>query len=483
MTGEDLEAEDLIELKTSRIQRPRPPTLTSIPSLLSSLQNEWDAIALETFELQKQLAQTRQELTLALYQNDAANRVIARLMSERDEARDTLSKISVSGGGGGAAAAANGDAMQVDGQGLPAEIAAKVDAVQNKYVQVSFISCVLLNWSTYLTHHRLMSTRRKRPIPEDWATADAIGAFDSVQKTEALYPGSQTLALNSDGDLAIIGSEGAAGVYSLSQKEVVHAIKVSETVTSAVWWDGKAIISTSTGDVKVYDGDQEVADLGSHAGAVKTLCLHPSGDILASIGTDKSYKLYDLTSSTAISQVHTEPGKFKPAIEMETLHTAQKANVCTALTCGSFHPDGHLIAAGTEQGQIKLWETKSGTDVATFDVDGPIQAICFSENGTWLAAVVRGQSVVSIWDLRKSNIIKTLEVGSAVESLAWDYTGQFLAIAGSGSVSVQQYAKSSKSWTEVVKKAALGKVVQWGPQAQSLVLLTTEGGLDVFGSA
>lgn len=127
MNGEELEVTDLIDLKSSRIVTPRPPTLTSIPSLLSTFQNEWDAVALESFTIRQQLQQTRQELATALYQHDAAVRVIARLTKERDEARDALSKVTINAGGAG-----NGDAMQVDNQGLPEALAAKVDAAQEK---------------------------------------------------------------------------------------------------------------------------------------------------------------------------------------------------------------------------------------------------------------------------------------------------------------------------------------------------------------
>lgn len=120
--------------------------------------------------------------------------------------------------------------------------------------------------------------------------------------------------------------------------------------------------------------------------------------------------------------------------------------------------------------------------MASFDAGGPLQSISFSENGTWFASVVRGQTSVAIWDLRKMATIKVLEIGSLVESVHWDYTGQFAAIAGPGCISVQQYSKSSKSWSEPFRKAVPAKDVQWGPNASSLVVLTPEGGINVLGS-
>lgn len=126
ITGEELDLEDLLPIKSARIVKPRPPTLTSIPALLSTFQNEWDALALETFKLKQQLSQTRDELANALYQHDAAVRVIARLTKERDEARDSLSRITVSAGGGGA----NGDEMALDNEALPEELSAHVDETQ-----------------------------------------------------------------------------------------------------------------------------------------------------------------------------------------------------------------------------------------------------------------------------------------------------------------------------------------------------------------
>ena len=142
ITNEPATSDDYVELKGAinilinqsdyflvpEIARPRPANLTSLPSLLSVFQTEWDALALETFTLRKQLVETKQELSTALYQYDAACRVILRLQKERDEARDALSKLSIDG-------VKVGESMEVDVEstaGVPAQLAEKINAFKEE---------------------------------------------------------------------------------------------------------------------------------------------------------------------------------------------------------------------------------------------------------------------------------------------------------------------------------------------------------------
>ncbi|KAF2004223.1 WD40 repeat-like protein [Amniculicola lignicola CBS 123094] len=437
VNGEELHVEDLIELQSPRVVAPRPPHLTSIPSLLRAFQTEWDAVALESFTLKQQLAQTRQELSTALYQNDAATRVIARLALERDHARNALAQITVSAGAG---AVGNGEAMEVDGQSLPAELLAKIEE----------------------THQHLYSTRKKRPIPDGWATAEDIAAFDVTSTTDALYPGSSAIAINESGEQALFGGvDGVAGVYDISEQKVVQVLKCGTPVTASFWWGSRAVVATAAGVVKIFEDGNEIAELGSHSGPVTSIALHPSGAMLASAGTDKRWFFYDLATFKPVLQIYTEAD----------------------ITCCSFHVDGMMFFTGSSDGHIRVYDVKSGDSMVTLDAQAPVKTIAFSETGVWFAVATRDTSSVSIWDLRKQAVIKVLEVGGPVDSVRFDYTGQFLAAAGPGGVAVQHYTKSSKSWSEPVRKAVAAKAVAWGATASSLVALTPEGALSFLGAA
>ena len=151
------------------------------------------------------------------------------------------------------------------------------------------------------------------------------------------------------------------------------------------------------------------------------------------------------------------------------------ANSVLALNCAQFHPDGHLLAAGGADGQIKIFDVKSGTEAATFELAGPVTSISFSENGIWVAGVIENSSVISVWDLRKAAEIATVDTGSVINSISWDYTGQFLAVAGEQGISVQHYAKASKEWSEILKRGTPATRIAWGKDAQSLVAVNEEG--------
>jgi pre-mRNA-processing factor 19 len=307
-----------------------------------------------------------------------------------------------------------------------------------------------------------------------------IEKFGVASASEPLYPGATSLALDEAGQLVIIGgTDGVAGVYSIPENKVQESFKAGSPITDAVWYGSRPVVSTASGAVKVF-GDAEII-FTSHAGSANGLALHPSGEILASVGVDKSFVFYDLEAGKPVTQVYTDSGRKHSFMNKVA---ALILIVVPELTKAAFHPDGHIFAAGGADGQVKLFHVKTGENAVNFELGGPVQDIAFSENGIWFAAVAKGSNSITIFDLRKEGKAaeaKVLEIGGQVDSIRWDYTGQYLAASGPRGLTISQYTKSSKSWSDVISTAVPATAVAWGPEAKTLVTANGDGVITILG--
>ena len=159
-----------------------------------------------------------------------------------------------------------------------------------------------------LTHHRLSKGRKKRPVPEGWATTDDVAALQTVASTTLPVPQPTCVALEG-GYAAIAGPEGSGAIYSISAHELERHISVNAPVTDAIWAGSKLMFATAQGSVKVFEGGNEVATISDNAGAVTGLSVHPLGDLAAFVGLDKSIAFYDLNTLKRVSRTYSETGK------------------------------------------------------------------------------------------------------------------------------------------------------------------------------
>ncbi|KAE8210157.1 hypothetical protein CF319_g9435, partial [Tilletia indica] len=264
---------------------PRPPTLSSVPALLVSLQNEYDAVILEASTLKKQYDSIREELTHLLYQNDAANRVIARLMNERDQAREALANIQASLGTGAVASIGpSGDAEISD--------AAGASSSQGVSEQVASVLSQTLE--------RLSSQRRaksKRKAPDGYTTAaDLQQSFEQSVSIPSMHstkpPGIAALDLSpATSELALTGgNDKVVQVYNRHSGKLsgdLHSLSFSENGYYL------AVAAASSADVEVWDlrkvtkAASIVHPAGSSgAGAIQAVAFDPSAQFLAVVGPD-----------------------------------------------------------------------------------------------------------------------------------------------------------------------------------------------------
>ncbi len=128
VTNEPLSLDDLIDVQvSSTVPAVKPDAAGSIPHLLAALQSEYDASALEMYSLRKTLHETRQELSESLYQLDAATRVVARVVRERDEYRRLAEEGGERGGRVGDASGGRTKAKDEEPAKKKAKTKAKTD--------------------------------------------------------------------------------------------------------------------------------------------------------------------------------------------------------------------------------------------------------------------------------------------------------------------------------------------------------------------
>jgi pre-mRNA-processing factor 19 len=148
-----------------------------------------------------------------------------------------------------------------------------------------------------------------------------VSSFKVISTSEPLYPGTKSLALDTSGDLALTGgADGIAGIYSVSQQQLLRPLKATDgAINDVAWAATSAVTASSSGVVRVWNeqGNDSIAMI-AHAGDVVALAVHPSKSILASVGADKSWVLYDLEAGKSVVQVYDPSSMFYPSPRFRT---------------------------------------------------------------------------------------------------------------------------------------------------------------------
>jgi pre-mRNA-processing factor 19 len=425
--------------------------------MLSTFQTEWDAVMLETFNLKKNLDVTRQQLSLALYQHDAACRVIARVVKERDEARSALSNAEVVLSARGLSVTGDASAMVTPSGGggiTEAVLAAMKDASK-----------------------KLGKARKKRSIPEDLTPIESISklaAIGSHTFHRSDKPG--VLGVNAasaaPGRLLTAGADHTAKVFDLGSEQVTSTLTGhSKKLTVAVWGLGgsSALTASKDGTLRVWapgaDGALAVTHTVSpHGGAeVGTVDIQPSGAYAVTSSPAKAgWAVVDLASGVVLGEYGTEE---EPA------------------SAACLHVDGVLYAVAGSDGPVRVYDLRTQNVVATFeDTSAPLTCITFSENGYSMAGA-GADGHVHVWNLRTLKKATTVEVAGAVSALAWDNSGSYLAVGSGdskqGCISVFLSKEWSQLWSSSTHKGAVTGL-QWAPLAASLVASSTDNSVSVW---
>ncbi|KAG2403590.1 Pre-mRNA-processing factor [Vigna angularis] len=542
ITGEPLTMDDIVPIKTGKfpcsvliksgsfvqIVKPRPVQAASIPGMLGMFQNEWDGLMLSNFALEQQLHTARQELSHALYQHDAACRVIARLKKERDEARSLLAQAerqypvsALNAPTANAPVLSNGKRAAEDEDLAPG--AKKIHPGISSSVISELTDC----------NAALSQQRKKRQIPATLAPIEALESYTQISSHPFHKTNKQgiiSLDIHCSKDLIATGGiDTNAVIFDRSSGQILSTLSGhSKKVTSVKFVAQGESILTGSADktVRLWQGSDDgnyncrhilkdhtaellqvsamhsvytsyFAEAISHdlcfildldfgnftidnfPSPVQAVTVHATNNYFVTASLDGSWCFYELSSGTCLTQVFDSSGSSE------------------GYTSAAFHPDGLILGTGTTESLVKIWDVKSQANVARFDGHaGPVTAISFSENGYFLATAAHDG--VKLWDLRKLKNFRNfapydsetptnsgIHLQLSMTLLEFDHSGSYLAIAGSD-IRIYQVANVKSEWNCIKTFPDLsgtGKAtcVKFGADSKYIAVGSMDRNLRIFG--
>ncbi|CAK4885672.1 unnamed protein product [Aphanomyces euteiches] len=425
-----LTPEDLLPLKFSTVATgAAPPSklTASIPSLLSALQTEYDAHALEMFELKQHLQTTRRELSHALYQYDAACRVIARLNRDIEQLKQNAS----------AAPSENGNV--------------------DPWIQVT---AAVGARAKQLAHYRKKERQVEELVKEP--TSLKVKTSQTLHKTDKRG----ILTVDIKGDRIVTGgNDRDAKIFNTKSGKIENTLTGhSKKVQKVLFHPTADVVFTASADktIKLWTAPnyQLAHTLQGHDGAVTGLSVHPTGSYLGSSSEDATWAISDVSTGQLLKQV---------ATNAQAAHSFQ------------FHPDGAIFGTAQADKTIRIWDVATTNNVATFEGHtGAVSSIWFSENGYHLISG-GADGIVKFWDLRKLKSVIDLDIGSAVHAVHLETGGNLLGVA---SDKVTLFRESGKKNWDVVQTFSdhTGQVtdVKLAPQLAYAVSTSLDRSMKVY---
>ena len=199
---------------------------------------------------------------------------------------------------------------------------------------------------------------------------------------------------------------------------LTEAIKAGKLLSKNIW---KPWVAPETRMQVVSTLNQtvygyQIKTFKGHSSEIISVSFSPDGKIIASGSGDNTIKLWDPNTG---EKIKTLTGHKRAVIDV------------------SFSPDGKTIASGSGDGTVKLWDVNTGEEIKTLRGNFlRIISVSFSPDGKIIASGA-GNGTIKLWDANTGAQIKTLRGHShEIYSLSFSPDGKTIA-SGSGDSTIK----------------------------------------------
>lgn len=221
-------------------------------------------------------------------------------------------------------------------------------------------------------------------------------------------------ALSANGEyIASGGTDDTVKIWQSADGKVIHELPHPDGGQALAFSPQGTLLATGDyqGIIRIWN-QQDATLLNTfkgHQQAVRGLTYSNSGNLIASVSSDDSIRLWHATSGQ--SRVL---GK----------HQGDTWGV-------AFSPDDELVLSGGEDNVIRVWSANTGQLLQELtDHTGAVLEVTFSPDGKWLASGGDDYSI-KIWDTQTWQVVKTLTGDFySVYALRFSPDGQLLISAG-----------------------------------------------------